>query len=233
MRVPLVALLAATLLSGCGGDERAGTATLWVTREEGRRVLVTAAVDAGQTAMQALDRETELETRYGGRYVQSVDGVAGSLDRGFDWFYFVNGFEGDRSAAEYRLRDGDVVWFDYRSWREQMRLPAVVGAFPEPFLHGYAGERRPTAVRYAVPELEEGARAIARIVRADSVEHASTPVPRGAHAFVVAGDGPLRLTVDPHRLPARPGDPVTFVFSGDARAFAADPSVVRFRYRYP
>ncbi len=160
--------------------------------------------------------------------------MAGSLDRGFDWFYFVNGFEGDRSAAEYRLRDGDVVWFDYRSWREQMRLPAVVGAFPEPFLHGYAGERRPTAVRYATPELEAGARAIARVVQADSVEHVSTPVPRGANSFVVQGGvGPMRLAVDPGRLPARPGDPVSFVFRGDARALASEPSLVRFRYGYP
>jgi hypothetical protein len=213
--------------------DRAGTAALWVTRDAGREVLVTATVDAGQTAMQALDRETELETRYGGRFVQAVNGVSGSLDRGLDWFYFVNGFEGDRSAAEYRLRDGDVVWFDHRSWREQMRVPAVVGAFPEPFLHGYAGERRRTAVRYGAPALEAGARAIAMLLRADSVAHVSTPVPRDANAFVVAGAGAMQLTVDPDRLPARPGDPVTFVFRGNAQALASDPSIVRRRYRYP
>lgn len=229
----LVALLAAALLAACGGEERAGTATLWVTREAGQRVLLTAEVDAGQTAMQALDRESELETRYGGRYVQAVNGVAGSLGRGLDWFYFVNGFEGDRSAAEYRLRDGDVVWFDYRSWRRQMRVPVVVGAFPEPFVHGYAGDRRETAVRYASSELEADARAVARLLRADSVAHASTPVPAGANSFVLVDRGPLRLTADPDRLPARPGDPVAFLFSGDGRALAADPSLVRFRYRYP
>jgi hypothetical protein len=228
-----VALLAVALLAACGSDERSGTATLWVTREAGQRVLLTAEVAAGQSAMQALDRESELETRYGGRFVQAVNGVAGSLGRGFDWFYFVNGYEGDRSAAEYRLRDGDVVWFDYRSWREQMRLPVVVGSFPEPFLHGYAGKRRGTAVRYSSSELEPDARAVARLLAADSVEPDSTPVPQGVNSFVLVARGPMRLTADPTRLPARPGEPVAFLFSGDGTALAADPSLVRFRYRYP
>ena len=33
-----------------------------------------------------------------------------------DWFYFVDGIEGDRSAAEVTLHPGDVEWWDYRSW---------------------------------------------------------------------------------------------------------------------
>ena len=89
--------------------------------------------------MQALDRMAEIKTRYAGRYVQSIDGTEGSIAARSDWFYFINGYEADRSAAEYRLRDGDVEWWDFRSWRTRMREPVVVGAFPEPFLHGYGG----------------------------------------------------------------------------------------------
>ncbi len=63
MRHWLVGCVAVALLAACGGEERAGKATLWVTREGNERILLTAAVDAGQTAMQALDRETQLETR--------------------------------------------------------------------------------------------------------------------------------------------------------------------------
>ena len=48
----------------------------------------------------------------------------------------MNGYEGDRSAASYRLRDGDVAWFDYRAWEREGEARVVVGAFPEPFLHG-------------------------------------------------------------------------------------------------
>ena len=229
----LAALLVAALLAGCGGEERGGTATLWVTRDQGARVLLTAKVDAGQSAMRALDRETDLETSYGGRYVQAVDGLEGSLARGADWFYFVNGYEGDRSAAEYRLHDGDVVWFDYRSWRQQLRVPVVVGAFPEPFRHGYDGERRPTVVRYATPELRPGARAIARLLRTESVAPASVPAPDGSNVFLLTGAGPIRLAPDAEQLPARPGDPVTFRFAGDGESLARDLSKVRFRYRFP
>ena len=46
---------------------------------------------------------------YGGRFVQSIEGVAGDAGAKRDWFYFVNGVEADRGAAEYRLRPGDVL----------------------------------------------------------------------------------------------------------------------------
>ena len=100
-----------------------------------------------------------MTTRYGGGFVQSIDGVEGSARRHEDWFWFVNGLAGDRSAASYRLRDGDVAWWDYRDWSgDAETLEVVAGAFPEPFLHGYDGETRPAAVRYA-PGLRAGARA--------------------------------------------------------------------------
>jgi Domain of unknown function (DUF4430) len=148
-RGPLAVLALAALLAGCGGVGTAGTAGragVWVTRDRGAEVIATGAVPAGLTAMQGLRRVASVETRYGGRYVQAVEGVAGSLSARRDWFYYVNGYEADRGAAEYRLRAGDVEWWDYRSWRTEMSVPLVVGAFPEPFLHGYDGERRSAVV---------------------------------------------------------------------------------------
>ena len=110
---PLCAVLVAgVLLAGCGGDD--GTATLKVTRDRGRHVLLVARVPAGLTAMQALERKTDVETSYGGRFVVAVDGLASASRR--DWFYFVNGVVGDRSAVEVRLHQGDVLWWDYRAW---------------------------------------------------------------------------------------------------------------------
>ena len=59
-----------------------------------------------------------MKTRYGGRFVQSIDGLAGSGAGGFaDWFYFVNGIEAAVGAADYELSPGDVVQWDYRNWR--------------------------------------------------------------------------------------------------------------------
>jgi hypothetical protein len=227
----LLAFLAALLLVGCG-EERGqgeGTASLWITRDRGEEVVLTADVPAGLTAMQALQREADVETRFGGRFVQSINGIEGSLSRRRDWFYFVNGYEGDRAAAEYTLHDGDVLWWDFRAWREEMRAPVVVGAFPEPFLHGYDGERRPAAVRYSRAFAEAG-RALGRIIRADSVASLSTPVPKDANVFYVAGGSRPGLRASFCREAGEPGDPVCFRLVGDLVTLVEDPERVRFRY---
>ena len=53
---------------------------------------------------------------------------------------FVNGVEGDRSATEVTLKQGDVLWWDYRHWdAATMSIPVVAGAYPEPFIHGFPG----------------------------------------------------------------------------------------------
>ena len=189
---------------------------------------MTTTVPAGLTALQALDREVDVETRYGGRYVEAIDGLEGDLGAQRDWFYFVNGIEGDRSAADYRLRDGDVAWWDYRSWREQMREPVVVGAFPEPFVHGYDGKRRPVAVRYAAG-LERGARALGRLLRAGSVEPLAAAAPPDANVFLTVR-GTVRFTASLRDASDPAGSPVRFVFAGDAQTLARDPARYRFRY---
>jgi hypothetical protein len=217
-----LAALAVVLLAGCagaGGEE--GTAQLWVTRDRGARVLVDTEVDAGQTLMRALAGEVEVETRYGGRYVQSIDGIEGSLGAQRDWFWFVNGYEGDRSAASYRLRDGDVAWLDYRAWEREGEARVVVGAFPEPFVHGYDGRVREAVVRYA-PGLERRARDLAEEVGAGSVEPLGTAVPDGANVLEVRA-GPARLHGELRGETA--GDPVRFTLAGE-------PAYER-RYRIP
>jgi hypothetical protein len=223
------------LLVGCGssgGEE--GAATLWVTRDRGATVLYEGQVEAGVTVMQALRSRVEVETRYGGRFVQEIEGVAGSLDEGSDWFYFVNGHEADRGAAEYRVRPGDVVWWDHRRWGEEPPIRVVVGAFPEPFLHGYDGERRSTAVRYAGAGLRDGAEALGRLVEAESVAPVGEPVPQGWNRLLVLGGGPLRLVdVSERHGYVTAGDPVAFELRGDGAELARDPSVVHFRFEVP
>ncbi|MDQ3876202.1 MAG: DUF4430 domain-containing protein [Actinomycetota bacterium] len=231
-RLAGVALAGLLTVACAGGSGDEGRASLWVTRDRGARVVLLRTVAAGQTALQALEREAEVETRYGGRFVQSINGIGGSLAARTDWFWFVNGIEGDRSAAEYRLHPGDVEWWDLRSWAGRAREPVVVGAFPEPFLHGYDGRRRQAAVRYANEALAGGARAIARVIRADSVASVSTPAPRDAHLFLVVAGRP-RLVARPRFEGFRAGDPVAFTFAGDGRRLASEPGLLRRRYRWP
>jgi hypothetical protein len=206
------ALLVLLLLAGCGGaGEREGTATLWVTRDRGATLLLEAEVPAGQTVMRALAAESEIETRYGGRFLQSLDGLEGDLDAQRDWFWFLNGYEGDRSAAEYRLRDGDVAWFDYRGWQQPGEARVVVGAFPEPFVHGYAGKTRPAVVRYDGGQARR-ASAMGRAIEAESVAPLGTPVPDDANV-VELRLGPPGAHAE--LLGEGAGDPVRFVISGD------------------
>lgn len=141
----LAAVLAAgATLSACGlgpGEDK-GDASLWVTRDYGREVIVDAPdlpVDESSTAMRLLDGEADLETTYGGEFVQSVDGIEGGRDggRSFDWFFAVNGIVAERGSAQFPLAGGDVVWWDYRDWTDAMEIGAVVGSYPAPFSSGY------------------------------------------------------------------------------------------------
>lgn len=211
------------VLAGCGGaaGEGEGTAQLWVTRDRGATLLLEAEVAAGQTVMRALAAEADVETRYGGRFLQAIDGLAGDLGSQQDWFWFVNGYEGDRSAAEYRLRDGDVAWFDYRTWAAPGEARVVVGAFPEPFVHGYGGETRPAAVRFE-PGLEERARELAEQIGAASVEPLGVDAPRGSNVLEVRGGADAAAA---ELLGETAGDPVRVVWTGDPRPLR--------RYRVP
>ncbi len=148
------AALATLALGGCGlgpGDERKGDgAELRVTRDFGARQLASHSegkVREGQTVMRLLEANEKVETAYGGKFVQAINGVEGGGSGGSDdWFYFVNGIEAGESAAEYELSPGDVVQWDYRDYAAAMRVPAIVGAWPEPFVHGTEGKLVPTRV---------------------------------------------------------------------------------------
>ena len=224
IRRALVVCAAAVAVAGCGGGGTHGRATLWITRDEGAKVLLVRSVPAGETALQALARSARISTRYGGRFVQSIDGVSGSISSRHDWFYFVNGIEADRGAAEYRLHDGDLEWWDYRDWgRYGQNVSVVVGAFPEPFLHGYDGKVRPAVVvGEPTPEL----RKIARLLHAKVLGEGINPLPAGANVLLVAPGPVARFAA------AKQGGAVTFTFFGDPSRLL-HPSFYRYRYRIP
>ncbi|HYM54818.1 MAG TPA: DUF4430 domain-containing protein [Solirubrobacteraceae bacterium] len=152
----LLAASGALALSGCGlGAGPAPKAVqLLVTRDFGVRVLsrTDAPKVAGQeTAMSLLIRNDAVTTRYGGGFVQSVDGLSGGREAGrpVDWFYYVNGVEAGRGAAATNVHPGDHIWWDRHDWSQTEDVPAVVGSFPEPFLNGIGGRRLPVRVECA------------------------------------------------------------------------------------
>jgi hypothetical protein len=147
--VALLSLVAASCSINSGQEK--GPARLLVTRDFGERRVLTATenpIESGETVMRLLLRSARIKTRYGGRFVNDVNGIASKSEdtRRFDWFYYVNGIEADVGAAERKVQGNDRVWWDYHDWTSVMRVPAVVGSFPEPFVHGTEGKRYPVRI---------------------------------------------------------------------------------------
>ena len=190
----VLALVAAA--AGCSvgaSPEGSGTVTLTVTRDFGSKTLLQysrSSVPKDDTIMRFLQRQAKVETRYGGRFVNAIDGVRSSTSGGEreDWFYYVNGTEADAGAAERTLHSGDRVWWDYHEWSRVMRVPAVVGSYPEPFLHGSEGKLYPVRIDCA-----QDARKACRKVgdRLDAAGVAASTSAIGA----AAGKDVLRLVV--------------------------------------
>lgn len=148
-----IALLLAVALAaagcGLGPGDGVGDVELTVTRDYGTVPMLHRQLDdvtEADTVMRVLDRSAEITTRYGGGFVQSIDGFEGSGGGGRDWFFYVNGLWSPVGAADYPLHGGEAIWWDYRDWSVGERVAAAVGSWPQPFADGYEGAFHPTAV---------------------------------------------------------------------------------------
>ena len=152
-RAGVLAALLAVVAAGCGvgSGETPEDVRLTVTDTFGARTLIerpSPDVRGDDTIMRLLQRNANVETKYGGGFVEAIDGLSAGREDGrpVDWFYYVNGVLADKGAASTDARAGDRIWWDRRDWGVTNTVPAVVGSFPEPFAHGLDGERLPTRV---------------------------------------------------------------------------------------
>ncbi len=142
---------AAIAVAGCGLGAGAGVGKvdLTVTREFGATKMSESSAEANEsdTVMRFLEGHDEIETRYGGGYVKSIDGVSEAQRGGhpYDWFFYVNGIESPVGAAEVSLNGGERIWWDNHDWSATEHVPAVVGSWPAPFTTGWEGHD-PTVV---------------------------------------------------------------------------------------
>jgi hypothetical protein len=202
-----VLLLLAAILSGCpspppaSGDEPA-TVTVIVTRDFGRELILAGEVEIGEgtDAMTALQSVAGVETKYGGGFVKTINGLSSQEANHLDWFYFINGISLSLGAKDYRLGDGDVEQWDLRDWSYRQFVPAIIGAFPQPFLSGVRGEVKPTAVVYDEPFAEEAGALAAKLegwgaagVLLESAETLSDGVKTGSNLIILGGakSGPI------------------------------------------
>lgn len=203
----------AVLGCGLGAGAGVGEVSLRVTRDFGAAQVAAPAreqASESDTVMRVLDRDAEIETSYGGRYVRSIDGVAEASRGGrrYDWFFFVDGVEASVGAADFPLRGGEAVWWDYRDWSSALYVPAVVGSWPEPFRDGYEGERHPVAVECLAAGAACGA---VRSRLANAGVEVAAGAPQDA-IRVLVGPWP-RLRADPAAAQLEPGPGTSGVYA--------------------
>ncbi|HKZ12803.1 MAG TPA: DUF4430 domain-containing protein [Solirubrobacterales bacterium] len=181
---------------GLGPGSDVGTVDLTVTREFGAVKMSQASGEANEsdTVMRFLEGQDEIETRYGGGYVKSIDGVSEDERNGhpYDWFFYVNGLESPIGAAEVSLHGGEKIWWDIHDWSASEHVPAVVGSWPAPFTTGWEGHEPVVVV-----ECEGGGAACGTVTKAleDEGVTIAKGSPKGAIRVLV---GPwARLRSDP------------------------------------
>ncbi|MGV1050020.1 MAG: DUF4430 domain-containing protein [Solirubrobacterales bacterium] len=245
-------LCAALATAGCGlgPGEDVGAVELTVTHGFGSVPVLEKSVGSvheSDTVMRVLEGEAKITTRYGGGFVQSIEGVAGEQrgGRSYDWFFFVDGVESPIGAADFDLRGGERIWWDYRDWTAASRVPAVVGSWPAPLRGGYNGRQRPVVLECeggedACRTAREGLQAAGVSLAAGSPQGAirvlvgpwsrlrsdpaaalleSGPAESGVYAEFGGGSGGARL----HGLDAA---------AEDAREFGPDAGLVAATRRY-
>ena len=155
-----VLLLLALALAGCG-EERAGsgTASLWVTRDRGAEVIHVGGVPAGISALEALDRELDVDTALR-RPLRAVDRRRRGEPRRPARLVLVRERPRGRSQrgrVRAPARRRRVVGLPLLGGA-RCRLPSSSARFPEPFLHGFDGDVPPRRRRRRLAAPRRGSR---------------------------------------------------------------------------
>lgn len=129
--------------------------TLLVTKDFGAQVITAKKVEIEKdgTVLDLLEANMKIETDYDGGFIKGINGLktdkGGLSGKRTDWFFYVNGVCADMGADAYHLQGGEVVWWDYHLWHGMGSAnPAVIGSYPQPFIHGYGGQAGATTVMY-------------------------------------------------------------------------------------
>jgi hypothetical protein len=138
-------------------SEIKNTVTVVVTRDFGKELILERDIEleTENSAMEALQAAAEVETKYGGGFVSSINGIGseyGGVDsKKKDWFFYINGIASKVGAGDYILRSGDIEHWDFRDWSYRQFIPAIIGDYPKPFWSGCKTGIVPTVVVYEEP----------------------------------------------------------------------------------
>lgn len=116
----IVACLLAIPLSGCQSTPSGQIEVRVIVSQDFNSTLILdelVTLGDGSTAMDALQQVATVEMKYGGGFVQAINGVRSQYPgTNKDWFYDVNEVSPNVGAAAYILHDGDVVHWDFHEW---------------------------------------------------------------------------------------------------------------------
>ena len=146
-------------LSPESNPDPANQLVLQISRDFGRTVLFAQTVyyHGNASLLDLMKAHLQVETGYGGSFINSINGLSSSSG-GFggarqDWFVYINGICSDVGVQDYDPRNAQVIWWDYHRWKSGPSISALIGSYPEPFLHGYRGNIKPSLIMVAGGDL--------------------------------------------------------------------------------
>jgi len=118
-------LLVAILVLGCiAAAPTDSTVRLVVSTDLGETVLINTQVTGSDNTISLLGMVSDVETTYGGKFVDSINGIRTRPDHA--WFYYVNGELAGIGAAAYVPENGDTIQWDYHGYRGNPFEPAYL-----------------------------------------------------------------------------------------------------------
>lgn len=162
----LIILLSLVAFIGCDENNvinQDGSIEILVSKDFGQDRLSNKQInfEEGQTVLDVLNEHHEIETAYGGGFINSIDGLKSGFTNQknrekIDWFYYVNGILAQVGAGDYEVRTGDSVIWDYHNWDDSTYLSSIIGAYPKNFVQGYNGNKLNMNILYTKGYEKEG-----------------------------------------------------------------------------
>jgi len=184
----------AALCAGCGLQPRTGSSrvSFVVTRDFGARGVASTSetrIPGHQSLAAAMAHFFTVTPGDTDRTYGSIDGAKAGPGGSPGWFYYVNGIavqpgaQNDRDEAivpsNTLVHPGDQIWWDLHDPAAARTIPAVVGSFPEPFVHGIGGKRYPTTLECGA-DVQSACDAIGAQLRRDGVPVADQALGTGS-----------------------------------------------------
>ena len=153
----LVSMLIVFSLTCCGQKAvvEDNTTEIIISKDFGNEQVLrkTTSFEENDSVLDVMKENFEIETAYGGGFVNSINGLksgftgVGSKQK-LDWFYYVNGTLAQIGADDYRLKQNDIVIWDYHDWNSGTYISSIIGAYPNNFLCDYDGSVLKTEILY-------------------------------------------------------------------------------------